>query len=156
MMATLQYRPSNAWTSTLDLFYSKAEQVDTANQFEVHIGDFNGGFDRLGAHSLSTGHLVDEGRRGNRCAEAIENGSHDLGERPALAVQSRGGDPAALVVREDVRVRRHEGSHGGEPDAGARQFVRKLAELDRCLHFGKFFEDQTVGVRTRDGFFWFY
>ena len=47
VMATLQYRPSNAWTSTLDLFYSKAEQVDTANQFEVHIGDFNGGFDRL-------------------------------------------------------------------------------------------------------------
>src|SRR5690606_17322241 len=42
VMATLQYRPSNAWTSTLDLFYSKAEQVDTANQFEVHIGDFNG------------------------------------------------------------------------------------------------------------------
>ena len=48
VMATLQYRPSNAWTSTLDLFYSKAEQVDTANQFEVHIGDYNGGFDRLG------------------------------------------------------------------------------------------------------------
>jgi len=47
VMATLQFRPSNAWTSTLDLFYSKAEQVDTANQFEVHIGDYNGGFDRL-------------------------------------------------------------------------------------------------------------
>ena len=47
VMATLQFRPSNEWTSTLDLFYSKAEQVDTANQFEVHIGDYNGGFDRL-------------------------------------------------------------------------------------------------------------
>jgi len=47
VMATLQFRPSNAWTSTLDLFYSKAEQIDTANQFEVHIGDYNGGFDRL-------------------------------------------------------------------------------------------------------------
>ncbi|AKC87654.1 TonB-dependent receptor [Pseudoxanthomonas suwonensis] len=47
VMATLQFRPSNAWTSTLDLFYSKAEQEDTANQFEVHIGDYNGGFDRL-------------------------------------------------------------------------------------------------------------
>ncbi|TDK26251.1 TonB-dependent receptor [Luteimonas aestuarii] len=47
LMATLQFRPSNAWTSTLDLFYSKAEQVNTANQFEVHIGDYNGGFDRL-------------------------------------------------------------------------------------------------------------
>lgn len=47
MMATLQYRPSNAWTSTLDLFHSTAEQIDTANQFEVHIGDYNGGFGRL-------------------------------------------------------------------------------------------------------------
>lgn len=47
VMATLQYRPSNAWTSTLDLFHSEAEQVSTANQFEVHIGDYNGGYDRL-------------------------------------------------------------------------------------------------------------
>jgi iron complex outermembrane receptor protein len=47
MMATLQYRPSNAWTSTLDLFHSAAEQVDTANQFEVHIGDYNGTSTRL-------------------------------------------------------------------------------------------------------------
>lgn len=47
VMATLQFRPSNAWTSTLDLFYARAEQEDTANQFEVHIGDYNGGFDRL-------------------------------------------------------------------------------------------------------------
>ncbi|WP_213601330.1 TonB-dependent receptor [Pseudoxanthomonas japonensis] len=42
VMATLQFRPSNAWTSTLDLFHSEAEQVDTANQLEVHIGDYNG------------------------------------------------------------------------------------------------------------------
>ncbi|MGH8027301.1 MAG: TonB-dependent receptor, partial [Pseudoxanthomonas sp.] len=42
VMATLQYRPSNAWTSTLDMFHSSAEQVDTANQFEVHVGDYNG------------------------------------------------------------------------------------------------------------------
>ena len=47
IMATLQFRPSNAWTSTLDLFHSQAEQVSTANQFEVHIGDYNGGFGRL-------------------------------------------------------------------------------------------------------------
>jgi TonB-dependent receptor len=43
VMATLQYRPSNAWTSTLDLFYTQAEQVDTANQFEVNT-QFNGSF----------------------------------------------------------------------------------------------------------------
>ncbi|MGJ4803884.1 TonB-dependent receptor [Luteimonas sp. SDU82] len=42
LMMTLQFRPSNAWTSTLDLFHSKAQQVSTANQFEVHIGDYNG------------------------------------------------------------------------------------------------------------------
>lgn len=47
LMATLQYRPSNAWTSTLDMFHSSAEQTDTANQLEVHIGDYNGGFGRL-------------------------------------------------------------------------------------------------------------
>ncbi|MBA3930943.1 MAG: TonB-dependent receptor [Xanthomonas sp.] len=47
VMATLQFRPSNAWTSTLDLFHSRARQVDTANQFEVHIGDYNGGYGRL-------------------------------------------------------------------------------------------------------------
>ncbi|MET1161916.1 MAG: TonB-dependent receptor, partial [Pseudoxanthomonas sp.] len=47
VMATLQYRPSNSWTSTLDMFHSSAEQVDTANQFEVHIGDYNGGYGRL-------------------------------------------------------------------------------------------------------------
>ncbi len=47
LMATLQFRPSNAWTSTLDLFYSEASQEDTANQFEVNLGDYNGGFDRL-------------------------------------------------------------------------------------------------------------
>ena len=46
VMATLEFRPEN-WTSTLDLFYSRAEQEDTANQFEVNLGDYNGGFGRL-------------------------------------------------------------------------------------------------------------
>src|SRR5690606_13166213 len=44
VMATLQYRPSNAWNSTLDLFHSEAEQVDTANQFEVNLGNYNVGY----------------------------------------------------------------------------------------------------------------
>ncbi|MDR6992792.1 TonB-dependent receptor [Luteimonas sp. 3794] len=43
VMATLQFRPSNAWTSTLDLFHSRAEQEDTANQFEVNT-QYNGSF----------------------------------------------------------------------------------------------------------------
>ena len=44
VMATLQYRPSNSWTSILDVFHSEATQVDTANQFEVNLGGYNGGF----------------------------------------------------------------------------------------------------------------
>jgi len=46
VMATIEFRPEN-WTSTLDLFFSRAEQEDTANQFEVHVGDYNGNYGRL-------------------------------------------------------------------------------------------------------------
>ncbi|MEA9796351.1 TonB-dependent receptor [Xanthomonas campestris pv. raphani] len=42
VMATLQYRPSNAWTSTLDAFHTEAEQIDTANQFELNLSNYNG------------------------------------------------------------------------------------------------------------------
>ncbi|MCD9030680.1 TonB-dependent receptor [Luteimonas sp. Y-2-2-4F] len=41
IMATLQFRPSNAWTSTLDMFHSRAEQEDTANQWELNT-QYNG------------------------------------------------------------------------------------------------------------------
>lgn len=44
VMATLQYRPSNEWTSTLDVFHTTADQEDTANQFEVNLSGYNGGF----------------------------------------------------------------------------------------------------------------
>lgn len=44
VMATVQYRPSNAWTSTLDAFHTKAEQIDTANQFELNLSNYNGGY----------------------------------------------------------------------------------------------------------------
>ena len=44
LMATVEWRPSKDWTSTLDLFTSKAKQEDTANQFEVHIGGYNGSY----------------------------------------------------------------------------------------------------------------
>jgi iron complex outermembrane recepter protein len=46
-MATLQLKGSDTWMSTLDLFYSTADQEDTANQFEANLGDYNGGFARL-------------------------------------------------------------------------------------------------------------
>ncbi len=44
VMATLQYRQSNAWTSTLDAFHTEAEQIDTANQFELNLSNYNGGY----------------------------------------------------------------------------------------------------------------
>ncbi|ARR12143.1 TonB-dependent receptor [Xanthomonas citri] len=44
VMATLQYRPSNAWTSTLNAFHTEAEQIDTANQFELNLSNYNGGY----------------------------------------------------------------------------------------------------------------
>ena len=47
VMATLQFRPNTTWTSTLDGFYTKATEYDTANQLEIHLGDYNGGYDRL-------------------------------------------------------------------------------------------------------------
>ncbi len=43
-MATVQFRPNNSWTSTLDAFHTDAEQIDTANQFEVNLSNFNGGY----------------------------------------------------------------------------------------------------------------
>jgi len=43
LMGTIEYRPSKEWTSTLDLFYSKAKQEDTANQWEMNT-QYNGNF----------------------------------------------------------------------------------------------------------------
>jgi iron complex outermembrane recepter protein len=43
VMATLEVKPSSAWTSVVDLFHSKAEQTDTANQWEVNT-QYNGNF----------------------------------------------------------------------------------------------------------------
>jgi iron complex outermembrane recepter protein len=43
VMGTIEFRPSKDWTSTLDLFFSKAKQEDTANQWEVNT-QYNGNF----------------------------------------------------------------------------------------------------------------
>ena len=62
VIGTFEYRPSSAWTSTLDLFHSEATQEDTANQFEVNLGDYNGGYGRLdvtGAQINSNGTFTD-------------------------------------------------------------------------------------------------
>ncbi len=47
VMATLEFRPSDAWISTFDAFHSQAKQEDTANQFEVNLGNYNGGYGAL-------------------------------------------------------------------------------------------------------------
>lgn len=47
VMGTLEFRPSNVWISTLDVFHSEAKQEDTANQFEVNLSGYNGGYDPL-------------------------------------------------------------------------------------------------------------
>jgi iron complex outermembrane receptor protein len=44
LMAVLQYRPSKAWNSVLDLYGSTAKREETANQLEINLGDYNGGF----------------------------------------------------------------------------------------------------------------
>lgn len=44
IMATLEFRPSSDWSSTFDVFHSQATQEDTANQFEVNLGGYNGGY----------------------------------------------------------------------------------------------------------------
>lgn len=44
IMAVIQYRPSKAWTSMLDVYASRFKREDTANQFEVNLGNYNGGF----------------------------------------------------------------------------------------------------------------
>lgn len=54
VMATLQFRPNNAWTSTLDAFYTKAREYDTANQLEIHLGGYNGGYDPLYLTDVAT------------------------------------------------------------------------------------------------------
>ena len=43
VMATLEWRPSKAWTSVLDLFASQAKAEDTANQWELNT-QYNGNF----------------------------------------------------------------------------------------------------------------
>ena len=46
-MATVEWKASENWESTLDLFHSRSVSEDTANQFEVNLGDYNGGYGHL-------------------------------------------------------------------------------------------------------------
>ncbi|GAB1594805.1 TonB-dependent receptor [Lysobacter claricitrinus] len=40
LMGTLEFRPNESWTSVLDVFHTEAHQEDTANQFEVNLGNY--------------------------------------------------------------------------------------------------------------------
>lgn len=44
LMGVLQYRPSKTFTSMIDVYASQFKHEDTANQFEVHIGGYNGNY----------------------------------------------------------------------------------------------------------------
>lgn len=44
VMAVVQYRPNQQWNSVLDLYASKFKREETANQFEVNLSNYNGGF----------------------------------------------------------------------------------------------------------------
>ncbi|HEY9105486.1 MAG TPA: TonB-dependent receptor plug domain-containing protein, partial [Roseateles sp.] len=43
-LATAEFRPSKDFTSVVDYYHTKAHQEDTANQFEVHLGGYNGNY----------------------------------------------------------------------------------------------------------------
>ncbi|TDK61987.1 TonB-dependent receptor [Sapientia aquatica] len=42
-LGVLEFKPSKNWTSKLDVFASKFSDVETANQFEFNLGNYNGG-----------------------------------------------------------------------------------------------------------------
>ncbi len=44
LVGVLQYRPSKTWNSVLDVYASKFKREETANQFEVNLGNYNGGY----------------------------------------------------------------------------------------------------------------
>lgn len=43
-MGTLQFRATDFWDSTLDVYASRARQIDTANQIEINLSGWNGGY----------------------------------------------------------------------------------------------------------------
>ncbi|RTL46729.1 MAG: TonB-dependent receptor [Burkholderiales bacterium] len=43
-LATAEFRPNKDFTSVVDYYHTKAKQQDTANQFEVNLSGYNGGY----------------------------------------------------------------------------------------------------------------
>jgi TonB-dependent receptor len=45
LMGVLQYRPNKQWTSIVDVYASRFKSEETANQLEINLSGWNGGFD---------------------------------------------------------------------------------------------------------------
>lgn len=61
-MVTAEFRPSKDFTSVVDYYHTKAKQEDTANQFEVNLGNYNGyGDDRPDVPKLTVTNPVVNG-----------------------------------------------------------------------------------------------
>lgn len=43
-LATAEFRPNKEFTSVVDYYHTKAKREDTANQFEVNLSGYNGGY----------------------------------------------------------------------------------------------------------------
>lgn len=43
-LASAEFRPNKDFTSVVDYYHTQAKQEDTANQFEVNLGGYNGGY----------------------------------------------------------------------------------------------------------------
>jgi TonB-dependent receptor len=44
VMGVLQYRPNKQWTSIVDVYASRFKSEETANQLEINLGNYNGGY----------------------------------------------------------------------------------------------------------------
>ncbi|WP_343728917.1 TonB-dependent receptor [Duganella sp.] len=45
LMGVLQYRPNKQWTSIVDVYASRFKAEETANQIEINLGGWNGGYE---------------------------------------------------------------------------------------------------------------
>ncbi|QGZ39434.1 TonB-dependent receptor [Pseudoduganella flava] len=71
LMGVIEYRPNKQWTSTIDMYASIFKHEDTANQFEIPLGGWNG--------NLQPGLLfTDVTKNGNAIGTATANNVYPL------------------------------------------------------------------------------
>ncbi|MGB9988486.1 TonB-dependent receptor [Pseudoduganella rhizocola] len=71
LMGVVQYRPNKQWTSMIDMYASIFKHQDTANQFEINLGGWNGGIDPAVAFTNVT-------KNGNAISTAVANNVYPL------------------------------------------------------------------------------